>query len=159
MAGLRKFTERHSYYSDWKIISVGTRHKRIAIGNGRYVESVGKLSIEEYAKLLQDAAIGVSLMASPHPSYPPLEMAHFGLLTITNRYANKNLAKMHENIISLNDIMPDALAECLAGTCSDFEKNPRVGILGKALVTSYLSGRKFECLEDLAASILNLIEA
>jgi hypothetical protein len=46
--------------------------------------------------------MGISLMVSPHPSYPPLEMSRFGVKTITNTYANKDLSSFNENIVSLD---------------------------------------------------------
>ena len=51
----------------------------------------GKMSLDDYADILNRSAIGVSLMISPHPSYPPLEMANAGCLTITNGYEGKDM--------------------------------------------------------------------
>jgi hypothetical protein len=156
MAGLRRFAQTHEHASHWRIVSVGTPHRRISLGNQCFVESLGKLAIEDYARLLQKAAIGVSLMASPHPSYPPLEMAHFGALTITNRYANKDLSGTHENITSLRDPMPGTLADALVQACNGFEQDPSLGKHGKPLLADYLSDQKFECLAELASAIAGL---
>ena len=41
------------------------------------------------------SAIGISLMVSPHPSYPPLEMAHLGMLVLTNGFGAKDLSTWH----------------------------------------------------------------
>ena len=38
---------------------------------------------------MKRASIGISLMESPHPSYPPIEMALFGVNVITNIYESK----------------------------------------------------------------------
>ena len=59
------------------------------LGDGLEMVSAGKLSLQAYGALLNQCAIGISLMLSPHPSYPPLEMAHSGILTITNSFAEK----------------------------------------------------------------------
>lgn len=67
---------------------------------------VGKLSLEDYSETLNKTAIGISLMESPHPSYPPLEMASAGCITITNGYYNKNLALRSPNILSIKSITP-----------------------------------------------------
>ena len=53
-------------------------------------------------------------MVSPHPSYPPLEMSTFGVKTVTNRYANKDLSSFNENMTCLADGSPKALARALA---------------------------------------------
>ena len=57
------------------------------------MEIGGKASLDEYADHLNRAAVGVSLMVSPHPSYPPLEMAEAGVLAITNNYGSKDLSR------------------------------------------------------------------
>lgn len=41
-----------------------------------------------------DTYAGISLMSSPHPSYPPLEMSVFGIKVITNNYSNKDLSSL-----------------------------------------------------------------
>ena len=71
------------------------------------------LPIRRYAALLAQAHVGISLMASPHPSYPPLEMATCGAYTITNDFANKRLAKAHPLFHCLEHPVPDELARAL----------------------------------------------
>ncbi|MNP72706.1 hypothetical protein D3C76_1693150 [compost metagenome] len=61
-------------------------------------------------------------MISPHPSYPPLEMAHFGVKVLTNNYANKDLSKLHGNITSLENISPDVIAHTLSELSRKFEE-------------------------------------
>ena len=60
--------------------------------------------------LLRQSAIGISLMISPHPSYPPIEMAHLGMLVLTNRHEAKDLSTWHSNITSTSDLSADGLA-------------------------------------------------
>ena len=102
--GLRAWAERYPEFSDWEVVSAGLAHPPMPFGRGRAMQSLGKLSLEAYGEMLRGAAVGLSLMASPHPSYPPLEMAHFGLRTVTNKYANKDLATSHPNILSIDDL-------------------------------------------------------
>lgn len=85
----------------------------------------GKVTLDEYADHLNRAAIGVSLMMSPHPSYPPLEMAEAGLLTITNRFENKDLRRRFPEIVSLERLDADALADALEDAIDRME--PRIG--------------------------------
>ncbi|MEX0385332.1 rhamnosyltransferase WsaF family glycosyltransferase [Spiribacter pallidus] len=80
----------HGRYDDWAFISVGEPHADIDLGRGCRLQSRGKLKLDEYAAELRRAHAGLSLMVSPHPSYPPLEMAAAGLQVVTNRYANKD---------------------------------------------------------------------
>jgi hypothetical protein len=48
-----------------------------------------KMPLADYAALLSESKVGVSLMNAPHPSVVPYEMAQFGLHTVTNVYANR----------------------------------------------------------------------
>ncbi len=122
----------------WEPISIGENHKTVSLGKGKQMKSLGKLSLESYASLLSQSAVGLSLMVSPHPSYPPLEMAHFGLLTLTNTYANKNLSRCHENIFSIDTLTPDRIAEALLSKTRQFSQNPVAGAQGKSLMPHYL---------------------
>jgi hypothetical protein len=115
--GLRRWAADYPEFADWEVVSAGTPHKPVALGDGREMRSVGKLALDDYAQLLLGSRVGVSLMASPHPSYPPLEMAHMGLLTVTNRYTCKDLAGWHGNIVSTGSIAEAPLAAAIAEAC------------------------------------------
>jgi hypothetical protein len=144
---------KQAEFKDWEVLSVGLPHRPFPLGDGRRMRSVGKLSLEAYADLLGKTAIGVSLMSSPHPSYPPLEMAHFGVITITNKYANKDLSSTHENIISISDIRPDTIATAIAQACRRFEAAPDAGALAKTRRASFLKLGPFDCIDELAAAL------
>lgn len=75
--------------------------------------NVGKMTIEEYAEMLNRACAGISLMVSPHPSYPPLEMASAGCMTVTNSYEGKDLTLRSDRFVSLSAMTPTALADAL----------------------------------------------
>lgn len=99
---LKIWVWKQSNVNEWKIYSVGEKHPDIQLGNEMKVESLGKLSLDEYANLMAESYLGISLMISPHPSYPPLEMSTFGMKVITNNFANKDISSFNENIVSLN---------------------------------------------------------
>lgn len=108
---------------NWEITSLGESYRGPALGNGISVNVRGKITIEEYANTLSESAIGISLMVSPHPSYPPLEMAAFGLGVISNTFFNKNLSDYHTNIYSLENVNPENIAKLLAELCVKFESD------------------------------------
>ena len=151
--GLREWTKTYPQYSDWTVTSAGVPHKALPIDGGRTMSSLGKLALEDYANLLRKTAVGVSLMSSPHPSYPPLEMAHFGVRTITNRYFCKDLGSAYDNIVSLSDIAPRTIADGLAEACADFEQSPNAGWRGRSHTPEYLAEGPYPFLERLAANI------
>lgn len=86
--------------AEWEFVSAGQPHAPVHLAKGAHLKSVGKLTLQNYAKLLSETEIGLSLMLSPHPSYPPLEIAAAGAFSVTNTFANKDLARLSPNIIS-----------------------------------------------------------
>ena len=96
--GLRAWVERRDDAGDWEFVSAGQAHEPVDLGRGVRMVSSGKLELDAYADLLRTSAIGISLMASPHPSYPPLEMASLGMLVLTNRFGAKDLSTWHDAI-------------------------------------------------------------
>jgi hypothetical protein len=151
--GLREWVLLQPIPSDWQLTSVGEKHPEIDFGNGIVLKSLGKLPLSEYAELLSESAIGVSFMVSPHPSYPPLEMAHSGVLTLTNSYANKNLSEFHENIASLQVLTPNAIAEALFTLTEKFVADPTAGPKGKSNMPYYTGHScQFPFLDELIAA-------
>lgn len=106
--------------ADWHFVSVGEAHAPVALGNDQTLSSLGKLSIEEYGNQLGRSYAGLSLMVSPHPSYPPLEMAAAGMRVVTNGFGDKDLSEWAENIVSVADPNPAAIAMALWEQLSSF---------------------------------------
>ncbi|WP_342547700.1 hypothetical protein NST69_28245 [Paenibacillus sp. FSL P2-0089] len=124
---LRSWVWLQPNVSEWEITSAGEQHNDIELGNSITIRSRGKMSLEDYANELKESAVGISLMISPHPSYPPLEMAHFGMLVLTNSYENKDLSALHNNIRSVGNLSPYSIAKELKNLCDEFEGNNSVG--------------------------------
>jgi hypothetical protein len=137
--GLRAWRATDPEADSWQVVSVGRDHPDIDLGGGITLRSIGKLDLDAYATLLRESAIGVSLMISPHPSYPPLEMAHLGMLVLTNRFAAKDLATWHENVTTVDDISADSLASTLSALCRRFEGDPGIGERGRPLLEDFVS--------------------
>ena len=113
------------------MLSAGEYHEPIPLGNNMALKSVGKLSIENYAQLLLDSYAGVSLMVSPHPSYPPLEMSVFGVKVITNVYHNKDLSTFNQNIITLKQVNFDSASQKLKEICDNYCEDQMLEITNK----------------------------
>lgn len=95
-----------------EVVSVGSGHPVVLFSDGSKLVSRGKLTLEEWSDLTKKSNIGISLMCSPHPSYPPLEMISSGMLVITNNFAGKDLSKINHNFISA-DPTPEAISGAL----------------------------------------------
>lgn len=118
---LKEWAAKQEDIAQWTILSAGEQHNDVELGNGAVLRSVGKLSLEDYAKMMLDTYAGVSLMVSPHPSYPPLEMATFGVKTITNRYDSKDLSSFSDNMVSLSACAPRNIAAKLLEICGSYD--------------------------------------
>lgn len=135
---LQIWDQKYKDASEWEILALGDRFKDIKLEHST-IKFLGKLSIEEYGKTMLNAYCGISLMISPHPSYPPLEMSSFGVKTITNSFAGKDLKDFNSNIISINNVDPMKLAKQIIEVCEkyDFDK-------GEVLLSDeYLSNKSF----------------
>ncbi|MEW9625034.1 hypothetical protein ABQJ56_12455 [Rhodanobacter sp. S2-g] len=105
----------------WEVVAAGELTTDLDLGPLK-IRALGKLDLPAYAQLLATSAIGVSLMVSPHPSYPPLEMAAFGMGVITNQFANKDLGKFSPNIRSVEQFTPEAIAAAITHEAGRWEK-------------------------------------
>jgi len=99
--------------SVWEICLVGKEIPPVAFSGGytpRYYET---MAWSDYAELLGSVDLGLSLMYTPHPSYPPLDLVASGAVVVTNRFAGKqDLSGYSSNLICV-DLDKDALVDAL----------------------------------------------
>ncbi|MGB1235178.1 MAG: glycosyltransferase [Planktomarina sp.] len=81
-----------------EILSIGQKHPDIELPGGITLKSLGKLPWADYPDFLRRVDVGLSLMCSPHPSHPPLEMAAAGAQVVTNAFGPKTLSQISSNI-------------------------------------------------------------
>lgn len=132
-----------------EIVSVGeTEQFRYRIGE-TMVRSPGVLSWDDYLALLRRSHVGVSMMTSPHPSYPPLEMAACGMTVVTNRWGPKDLSTVSKRLVSCEPDASDvarALATATARQIAGGAPTIDLGTLGRPL-------------EDVAATLLDRLRS
>jgi hypothetical protein len=110
--GLRRWQGRAPERNcDWRIAFAGEDFDADLIAELENAVCLGKMPLDDYADLLNRSAIGVALMISPHPSYPPLEMASAGIVTITNNHESKDMSARADTILSIDLISPDSIAD------------------------------------------------
>jgi O-antigen biosynthesis protein len=86
--------------AEWNIYFVGSNIPENLPKKFKNSEVFQGLLWSDYAELLRKIDIGLSLMYSSHPSYPPLDLAASGAVVITNKYGEKqNLDMYSKNII------------------------------------------------------------
>lgn len=83
----------------WDIYFAGSDLPRITLSNEVEAKILGQLSWTEYSDLIKNIDIGFSLMYTPHPSYPPLDIASSGGVVLTNKFMNKKSLFYSENIL------------------------------------------------------------
>ena len=98
---------------DWDIYLVGKDIPAITFNGGYEPIRCENFSWSEYAQLVGTVDLGLSLMYTPHPSYPPLDLVASGAVVVTNRFANKvDLRDYSANLICA-DLNCDALVDAL----------------------------------------------
>lgn len=98
---------------DPEVVTIGERLSVRHEVAGVPVRDLGVLSWGDYLGVLARSHLGVSLMTSPHPSYPPLEMASSGMVVVSNRWGPKDLGAITRRIVSC-DPDPEAVGRALA---------------------------------------------
>jgi O-antigen biosynthesis protein len=152
--GLLHWSAQYPDAASWTILSLGESYTAPALHNNCSITVMDKTSMEAYGQILREAAIGISLMVSPHPSYPPLEMAAFGAAVITNVFGNKNLSDFHDNIFSLQSTTPAAVSQLLAKLCGMIENNAGL-FQNKAFRNIEFAGDRtgFDCMPALRSEL------
>jgi len=100
----------------WRVGFVGTVTGQVSLARGVRPEMHAGLGWAEYGRLVGATDLGLSLMASPHPSYPPLDLAVAGAVAVTNRFAGKeDLAELSPRIICADPDVPSLVAALARG--------------------------------------------
>ncbi|MDQ2844753.1 MAG: hypothetical protein M3Y72_27665, partial [Acidobacteriota bacterium] len=85
---------------DWDFYFVGHSLEKFVLPNGREPITLENLPWAEYGSLVRKMDAGLCLMDTPHPSYPPLDLAASGAVVVTNRRGLKtSLSQYSENIL------------------------------------------------------------
>lgn len=120
----------------WDIVLVGKDIPKMTFAGDYTPIMYANLSWTEYARMLGEIDLGLCLMYTPHPSYPPLDLAASGAVVVTNRFGIKqDLSNYSKNIICANldtESMLAALTEGirLAGNVVERAENCRTNKLG-----------------------------
>lgn len=97
----------------WEIILVGKDIPNVSFCNGYMPTKMENLPWSAYAEFVGTVDIGLSLMYTPHPSYPPLDLAASGAIVVTNRFANKRDLSMYSPNMICVEMDKDSLVEGL----------------------------------------------
>lgn len=98
----------------WELHLVGKDIPAFTFPSPIAVHRYENLSWRDYAELVRSMDLGLSLMYTPHPSYPPLDLAASGAVVVTNRFGSKqDLDEYSRNILCVDPTV-DGLVRGLA---------------------------------------------
>ena len=87
---------------EWKFYGMGIGNVSINLPNGCKLKQLPRMSLDDYYKTIQSFDIGLSLMASAHPSLVPIDLAANGTQVVTNDFKGFKrsfLERVSDNII------------------------------------------------------------
>jgi hypothetical protein len=84
----------------WEIVFVGSHIPELVLHGGIRPQRRENLDWADYAALIGGADLGLSLMGTPHPSYPPLDLVASGAVVVSSRHgAKQDLSAWSRNLI------------------------------------------------------------
>ncbi len=84
----------------WDMVFAGRDLLPVHLPGGLSPRLVQNLPWHDYMALTRQVDLGLALMYTPHPSYPPLDLAASGAVAVTNQYGRKlSLDHYSKNII------------------------------------------------------------
>jgi hypothetical protein len=121
VAALHKLMHEPGFEPEaWEFLAMGEALAPVALGRGAVLRPLPWRDFDGYAQQMRESDVLLSLMLSPHPSNPPLEMAACGKPVVTTVYANKTaeaLARMSSNIIGVRPTIEDICDGLVTATC------------------------------------------
>lgn len=88
--------------NEWDIYCAGEEIPRLKFSNGYVAINMGLMNWQEYGKFLSGVDLALTLMYTPHPSYPPYDVASSGGVVVTNCWGNKKSFDFCKNVILSN---------------------------------------------------------
>ena len=98
---------------EWEIFCVGSNAWKIEFTSGYKPTVIKNMAWKEYTEFLRTVDLGLSLMYTPHPSYPPLDLASSGSVVVTNVFANKSSLDQYSKNIICSTLDVDSLERSL----------------------------------------------
>ena len=101
---------------EWDFHFVGVGIPRLRLPGRVEPRIIEGLNWRDYAALIRRMDLGFSLMDTPHPSYPPLDLAACGAAVVTNRHPGKpDLSRYSGLIITADTHLPSMVEGLRAG--------------------------------------------
>lgn len=95
---------------NWELYGMGIGNVGIYLDGRTKLEQMPRMSLKEYEVAVQSFDVCLTLMASPHPSLIPFDLAGGGAIVVTNVFATKTadyFAEISKNIIAVEPTVDD----------------------------------------------------
>lgn len=101
---------------EWQFHFVGRDLPRLTLPGNVPVTIVEGLPWDQYVAMMRRMDLGLSLMLTPHPSYPPLDLVACGAVAVTNTFgAKQTLAAYSGNLICVEPSVASLVEGLRAG--------------------------------------------
>ncbi len=97
---------------EWDICFAGQDTPSFTFCDGSSPKQLGLMDWKAYGEFLKTVDVALSLMYTPHPSYPPFDVAASGGVVLSNKCANKQKFIESDNVI-LSELDIESLVENL----------------------------------------------
>lgn len=126
VAALMKAAADGAFEGDscWEILGIGEAFTPVPLGSGLTLTPAPWLDFAGYAAQMRQSDVLLSLMLSPHPSYPPLEMAACGGRVVTTTFATKTAGRLKELSPNILGAAPtvEGIADAVLDAISDVRR-------------------------------------
>ena len=110
----------------WNIHFVGKDLQPVQLAGGVEPILLQNLAWEDYAAFVRSVDLALTLMYTPHPSYPPLDVAACGGIAVTNRFGvKKNLSGYSRSIICVDSELETLVEGLRQGVEQAFDRDGR----------------------------------
>ncbi len=118
----------HPAFDGWECLAIGGRGSvpEMRLGGGHRPKPAPWMDYEGYAAILREADVLLCPMLSPHTSYPVLEMAASGGLSVTNTFTTKTadaLRALSDNILPAAPTV-ESMAQALIDAATRINQGP-----------------------------------
>lgn len=135
---------------EWEICFAGANVSPVTFCDGSKSKAAGQMSWEEYAAFLRDVDLALCLMYTPHPSYPPFDVACSGGIVVSNKYLTKQDFPQSKNVL-----MADLTMESLL---TKLEEGINLALDGKQRRKNYVEATIPRCWDETLSETLTYME-
>ena len=74
---------------DWEFLGIGLGRSKVQLTRGKVMHQLPRMTLAAYRSTVSTFDVGLTLMASSHPSLVPFDLAASGVVTVTNTFGSK----------------------------------------------------------------------